>query len=645
MSAEFTQAIQDQGFPLANLIEVGCGFRIGELPFVLAQRLSTNRWRHVNSEYSLVVDSKLQVRDGCVVVTRQVRNEATQLSPPLDIIEPLYLEFRQPAQRWRHIYANGGTTEHYYPPLAYRTQEWSRHQTGAYPGAPLTIESHPEGRSSNLHLPLIISLVSPTSQSEGLFCGIEWSAGWYIRWIGLTESRSAICVGVKVRGLCLAAGESLDLPPVHLGFFCGGPAAGTNTLRRYLYTSVCARYQERPVLPLVSYDHWFGIENRLSADLLAKQARRAAELGIETFVVDASWFPGDFPEGVGNWNAVDTRKFPDGLDPFAEYVRSLGMDFGLWFEPERAVEGTSWVRQHPEWFVPVDWPSPMHKQQGKQHYHLDLSRREVQDFVIEQVSYWISRLDIRWSRWDYNIEPAPFWLAVDSSLKVQFPYTAGLYRVLDTLMQRHPDWMVEGCSSGGRRIDIGMMKRAHTFWFSDQSDDPFLCRYMQARANRFLPGHLLNSSVAVPLNAGDAGFDDVAILSRMLGKLAFDGDIASWSQGLTRRMAEWVQVFKVYRHLMVQDFYQLQPIPTTVEDWDALQFAAYDGSEAILFVFAGSEADRRYIPLRGLEPAQQYRITRHLDGEAVTLSGNQLMQHGMPVELKAFSAGFWSIRA
>lgn len=644
MNAEFTQAIQAHGLPLADLLEAGCGFRIGELPFAQAQQLSPNRWRHTNSQYNLAVESELRIQDGCAVVTRRARNEGTRASPPLDVIEPLYLEFRQPARRWRHIYANGGTTEHYYPPAAYRTQEWTRHQTGSYPGAALTIESHPEGRSSNLHLPLIISLASPARDSAGLFCGMEWSGGWYIRWTGVDEGRSALSAGVKVNGLQLAPGESLDLPPVHLGFFRGGPAAGTNALRRYLYTSVCAQYQGQPVIPRVSYDHWFGIDNRLSADLLARQARRAAELGVETFVVDAAWFAGDFPEGVGNWDSVDTRKFPDGLEPFAAYVRSLGMEFGLWFEPERAVEGTSWVRQHPEWFVPVDWPSSVHRQAGKQHYHLDLSRRDAQDFVIEQVGRWISRLDIRWSRWDYNIEPAPFWSALDPTLKVQFPYMAGLYRVLDTLMQRHPNWMVEGCASGGRRIDIGTIKRAHTFWFSDQTDDPFLCRYMQARANRFLPGHLLNSSVAVPLNAGDAGFDDLAILSRMAGKLAFDGDIACWSPGLARRMADWVNVFKAHRRLMAQDFYQLQPIPTTAEDWDALEFAAWDGSEAIVFVFAASEADRRHILLHGLEPAQQYRVTRHPDGEAIPMSGNQLMQHGLPVELKPFSAGFWSIK-
>ena len=128
--------------------------------------------------------------------------------------------------------------------------------------------------------------------------------------------------------------------------------------------------------------------------------------------------------------------------------------------------------------------------------------------MIETVGGWIERLGLVWSRWDYNIEPMPMWKAIDPTLKIQFAYMQGLYRVLDTLMADHPDWMVEGCASGGRRVDMGTMRRAHTFWFSDQSVDPLLCRYMQARANRFLPGHLMSPIIlraqqelpSVPIN-------------------------------------------------------------------------------------------------------------------------------------------------
>jgi alpha-galactosidase len=381
-------------------------------------------------------------------------------------------------------------------------------------------------------------------------------------------------------------------------------------------------------LPRVSYDHWFGIGSKLSFDEMKSQAVRAADLGVEVFVVDAAWFPGDFPEGVGNWNDVDSSRFPDGLEPLAEYVRGLNMDFGLWFEIERAHEGTRALIEHPEYFIPRPAGSKLCNSA-----HLNLARQDAQDWAIRTIGNWIERLDLRWSRWDYNIEPQPYWGSADPSGKIQFDYMAGLYRVLDTLMSEHPKWMVEGCASGGRRIDVGTMKRAHTFWFSDHSSVPSICRYMQARANRFLPGHLLNSSVAVEWRNGDAGFNDVAVLSRMLGKLSFDGDIASWSPALSERMSAWVQEFKSIRHLLVQGFYQLLPTPATAQDWDAVQFVSWSGDEAAVFVFSGCDGGTCRLPLRGLGPELTYHASRSPDGPVTTHCGADLIASGLAVEM------------
>jgi alpha-galactosidase len=424
---------------------------------------------------------------------------------------------------------------------------------------------------------------------------------------------------------------------VHVGFFRGGADGGTNALRRHIFEHVCPAYDGKPALPIVSYDHWFGIDNKLNLDLMKKQARRAAELHVDTFVVDAAWFPGDFPLGVGNWHSVNEAKFPGGLEVLNEYVKGLGMGLGLWFEPERAVEGTEAVVRHPEFFVEApSWG-------GKPFFHINLARRDAQDYLIETVGGWIRRLDLRWSRWDYNIDPHEPWQKLDPTGKIQFAYMRGLYRVLDTLIRDNPRWMVEQCASGGRRLDLGTMKRGHTCWFSDQTDDPLLCRYMQARANRFMPGNYCNSSVAVGWQAGDKGFDDTAVLSRMLGKLAFDGDIASWSAKLTRRMARWSAEFKALRHLMVQDFYQLLPMPTTIDDWDALQFAARDGSEAALFVFAGAEGAAAVKP-RGLTPGAVYEVSQRPAGRSVRRAAEPLTRKGLTVKLGRLQSGLWTLK-
>ena len=182
------------------------------------------------------------------------------------------------------------------------------------------------------------------------------------------------------------------------------------------------------------------------------------------------------------------------------------------------------------------------------------------------------------------------------------------------------------------------MKRAHTFWFSDQTEQQHLCRYMQARANRFLPGHLLNSSVAVKRGQGDAGFDDTSIHARMLGKLAFDGDIASWSEPLTSRMAYWVQIYKGIRHLVVQDFYQLLSQPTCARDWDAVQFASYGGDEAVVFVFSGSEGGRRMIPLYGLDPNGGYALEWLPGRQQISSNGCELLERGIAADLERWDS-------
>lgn len=526
--------------------------------------------------------------------------------------------------------------EKHYPPYAYTTREWSMSEEK------FTIESESKGRSSNKHLPFLIS-TTHEEISEGLFCGMEWSGAWYMNFERLENGTSTLVTGVKVNGIQLQPGETLRLPDVHLGFFRGGACEGTNALRRYLYENCCAEYQGEKMVPRVSYDHWFGINNNVTVELLKKEALRAAEIGIEVFVVDAGWFPGDFPLGVGNYT-VNRRKFPSGLEELSEYVESLGMGLGLWFEPERVCEGTQLAVEHPDWLM--ENPNPpkfTYPTDGKKIYHLNLSRTDVQDYLIELIGGFIKRYRLKWSRWDYNIDPLAYWEAHDPTLKIQFEYMKGLYRVLDQLMCKYPHWMVEGCASGGRRIDIGTMKRAHTFWFSDQTVNPFLCRYMQARANRFLPGHLLNSAVAVDLNNGDRGFNDTSILSRMLGKLAFDGDIASWSAEWTRRAADWVREFKDIRHLLVQDFYQLTQTPVSIADWDAVQFISYSQEEGVVFVFAGLTGGPRTIRLEGFNTSKRYKINRRPDGAEVCYNGYEICTEGFEVNLEPYEAGMWRI--
>lgn len=634
MAFTWVERLQQAGLPLTAWIERTKGFHIGGYKFVAPSIADSNGISSVSEDGTIRMITSVQAVEHNFVIRHIMENLSDRWSEPIYELEPLKLTFGIPGNQWRHLYANGGTSESHYPPTAYRTLEHACSEE------PFRIESHPGGRSSNLHLPLLIALASDNAGGDGLICGMEWSGGWYIAQqaifdpedgefsIGCERAQSQLAIGIKVNGIRLQPGERLSLPAVHIGFFSGGPRAGTLELRKYLYKHVCAQYQGQPMVPAVSYDHWFGIDNAINEQVLRKQAKRAADLGVETFVVDASWFPGGFPDGVGNWEQADELKFPQGLEPLAAYVRQLGMGFGLWFEPERASRGTRIAELHADWFITL---------KDSSRYHMNLALKPAQDYLIEMIGGWVERLQIVWIRWDYNIDPQAYWESVDPSLKLQFHYMEGLYRVLDILLDKYPNLIIEGCASGGRRIDLGTIRRSHTFWFSDQSKDAGICRYMQARANRFLPGHLLNSSVAVEMGQGDAGFNGVSVLSRMMGKLAFDGDIASWSPQLTAVMKGWVVHFKRFRHLLGQNFYQLSDVPASSADGDAVQFSGYSGDESVVFIFSGNVAMKRTIPLFGLHSERSYAVRSLVSDEpeekTMRCTGLELLESGIQVDL------------
>lgn len=560
----------------------------------------------------------------------QVRltNTTDRASIPMSALKPVALEF--PILDPKNIQVRsvgGGLTNAFYPPHAYRDNTVAFRPGGSQR---FRIESGPDGRSSNRDLPFL-QMTAGGAESAGLIVALEWSAQWYQE-IGPSGHGGPLVweVGIPVKDLTLAPGETLALPAAHLIGFVGDSGAGGNACRRYLSERIGPALAGQRPLPPISYDSWFGIGCDFDEAVLRRQADRAAELRLEYFVLDAGWFDGcgpgyAFSPGVGNWEHVDRQKFPGGLEPLARYVRSKGLKFGLWFEPERAHRSSDLVQQHPEWFFDI----------GAEYLHLNLALPDAQDYVIRVVGGWIRRLGLEWSRWDYNIGPRTYWEATDPTGKIQFAYTAGLYRVLDTLIQEHPNWLVECCASGGRRIDLGTLRRAHTIWFSDHTEDPLVCRFMQTGANVFLPGNFPNSAVPVARNEGDAATGDIDILSRMCGALSFDGDIASWSPELTARAACLVEVYRTFRHLLVADFYSLTPHPMRPAEGEAVEFVSRDGAEAVILGFSGiTPAGEVTVCPRGLRSNVSYVVSDPLTGEEARYSGHDLIEHSLALQLQ-----------
>jgi alpha-galactosidase len=471
------------------------------------------------------------------------------------------------------------------------------------------------GRSSNRDLPFF--LVHNDQESNGLFVGIGWSGQWQAR-LDAIDPAKGLRIGTEMPGLAAALppGERIIGPSILLGTYEGAISRGWNVLRRLLYQEYLPALSGKKPLPPVSWNSWFIFENGISAALLKAQADLAAQAGVEYFCIDAGWFEGDFPNGVGNWT-LNRAKFPDGLGPVGEYVTAKGMKLGLWFEPERVAANTRLAREHPDW-VHGDL--------------LDLGNSEAREWVFQMMRHFIDEGGVRWIRFDFNTDPLPTWEKMDPPGQhglSQIRHIMGLYKLLDRLMQTWPDLLIEGCASGGRRIDLETVQRSHTFWKSDNTADLPVLRFHQTGANVFLPGVLLNANL-LPVNLE---FD---VHSLFAGPLGLRCDWSRLNAKEAQGLAMLIQQYKQVRYLLNEDFFPLFPQDRKEQNWVGWQFQAADRREGLVVLLRPPTSAYRAadVRLRGLIESDHYRLSALglASAAPITLSGKQLTE-GWPVVL------------
>jgi alpha-galactosidase len=501
---------------------------------------------------------------------------------PLDAVEPLHLSLASALSEWEILHLGGGNSETLTPPPAY-----APHRAFGLRRS-YTIGREVGLWSSNFLLPM--ALVARRDGACGFFLAMEWSGDWRVVFEP-EEGGFAVTLRIPADELSLADGQTQALPAAHFVPFAGGMEAGFSSARRYVRDHVSPAWPGGGRVPLVSYNSWDGIGDTVCRDNLMPQVPRAAELGVEVFLHDACWFAGGFPQGVGNYEAVDRSRWPDGLEPLADAVRERGMKFGLWFELERTVADGQAYAKHPELFLGYNSDGP-----AGQSLLLDLSKPEAQEWAFETVRRWVEPLGVEWIKWDFNFEPHRILRDRDATGRYVFAYVEGLYALLDRILERFPQLHIETCASGGRRFDLGMVRRSHTVWMSDHTDNAWNCRWMQFHANMFLPGQLLARSLPIRSTEGDERVMPTELLSRMMGRLQFDGWISRLSPAATQRTARLVAWYKEMRHLLLEDYRPLTPTPQRPGDPLAVAFASRDDSEAVVFAFAGDRAARVEVP-------------------------------------------------
>ncbi len=473
------------------------------------------------------------------------------------------------------------------------------------------------------------------------FGALAWSGNWRIS-VEQTPYRQVRVTGgfnTFDFGWNLKPGESLETPAFYAGFTENGFGGASRLLHSLELSSIephGAKARARPVL----YNSWEATEFNVSEAGQRTLAEKAAKLGVELFVIDDGWFGrrNDDHAGLGDW-VVNPQKFPNGLNGLISYVNGLGMDFGLWVEPEMVNRDSDLYRAHPDWVM--NFPGRPRSELRNQLV-LNLARDDVREHLFTVLDKLATDYKIRYFKWDMNrVFSEPGWPEVtpEKQKELWVRYVWNLYDILGRLRAKHPDLEIESCSGGGGRVDLGILHYVDEVWPSDNTEAFDRLRiqegYSEAYAAKFMSAWVTD----VPNQNGRSTSLEYRFLVAMQGALGVGANLNKWSDtdtqlatrmiALAKRIRQTVQFGSLYRLLS----------PRT-NDTSANEYVDAGAKEAVLFAFRHSQQYNTAPPLirlQGLDRQGVYRIEDVDNKLAIKereVSGAYLMENGLQLELK-----------
>ena len=424
----------------------------------------------------------------------------------------------------------------------------------------------------------------------------------------------------------LIPGQPFVTPSSISGYTSNGFGNASRSLHDYVRNELIPHGK---VLHKILYNSWeatlFAVDETSQSNLAAI----AANMGVELFVMDDGWFHNRNWDnaGLGDW-FPDKVKFPNGLHNLIKNVNDLGMDFGLWVEPEMTNPDSDLYRTHPDWVI--HFPTRA-RTESRNQLILNMARADVQEYIIGVLDALLSDHNIAFIKWDMNRGISePGWAeAPGDQRELWVRYVQGLYHVWGALRQRHPNVIWQSCASGGGRTDLGILKFADQVWTSDNTEATARLG-IQEGYSQFLPANTMEAWVT------DWGKDLVPLEFRfhvsMCGSLGVGGNLLEWNQAERQVGSDCIQLYKTIRHI-IQFGDQFRLVSPQRSDYSAVQYVSKDKSEAVLFAFRTHIPDPFNIPmlyLRGLDPEALYSV----EGFDHPRSGLAWMESGLKVELK-----------
>ena len=480
------------------------------------------------------------------------------------------------------------------------------------------------GISTHNHNPYFILDKNATETTGEVFFGALKLSGNFSGVIEQTQyGETLVQLGINSHDflLKLNQGEEFISPAIIAGYSNSGFETMTHNLHNFAKDNVL-RSGLRPVL----YNSWEATEFKVSCDEQIKLAKKAKEIGAELFVVDDGWF-GErhgIDNGLGDWY-VNEEKFPNGLNPLINEVKAMDMMFGIWVEPEMVNPLSNLYKEHPEWIYHF---ATRESDTSRGQYVLDVTKKEVKDFIYNMLDNLLTTYDIDYIKWDANRPMSQTNLERD----VWYKHIEAVYDIVKNLKLKHPNVLFEACASGGGRIDYGILGIFDDFWTSDNTD---------AYDRLFIQE---NYSYIYPIKAMRAWVTDCPnFLSRriipmkfryhsaMMGTLGIGCNILKFSEEEIELSKGLIEEYKNIRHIVQEgDFYRLEN--NSKNKYKLYQYM--NGKEGLVFAFLPqSELGHRgtTIKFRALEKESTYLVK--IDKNVIVKTGRYLMNHGLELKL------------
>ena len=496
------------------------------------------------------------------------------------------------------------------------------------------------GASSNRHNPafLLKRLGTDERQGEVIGCNLLYSGNHYSAVERTHQDTLRIAWGINPHCFAwqLKPGEKFVTPQAVMSYSGCGINGFAANMHEFVNNHVIPekfRYVERPVV----LNNWEATFFDFNKRKILTMARQAAKLGVEMFVLDDGWFGKRNHDraGLGDW-VVNTKKLPGGMKTLAKSINEMGLRFGLWFEPECVNPDSDLYRRHPDWAIQIPGRDPA---LGRNQLTLDLTRAEVRDYIVNAVDSILSSANIEYVKWDYNRHISD---AFGSTLQNQgeffHRYILGLYEVLRRIFkEKHPHILLESCSSGGNRFDLGMLTFSPQVWTSDDTDAAERLD-IQRGMYCFYPPSAISCHVSMCPN--QQTLRTTALSTRFnvaaFGVLGYELDFGELTPEERRQIKDQIAFYKAHRRTFQYGrFSRYFPKAGQRESW---QMAGEGEILAAIYNLAYHAIPARdTLRILGAKKGKRYRMTSAEQSLAIRRFGG-LIKHVVPVKLKADGA-------